>query len=274
MSLTTSTAARVLRLLPRTRISNAVGRLCDRNLPRRLSDVVTQVYSLAYDVNLYEAEPRSGPYPSFDEFFTRPLREGARVIDDANLVSPADGKLIAAGDVDADERFLVKRRPYSVADLIGDEADAGRYVGGSYSLTYLSPRDYHRVHSPVDGEISLVRSLPGDLYPVNTIGERHVKGLFARNLRVAICIDTESLGRVTLVMVGALIVGRISVSVIPRPAVPVGTHPIVPGRHVSRGEEVGRFHLGSSTILFTEPGIEVTRALGAIRLGQSLVGGA
>ena len=118
-----------------------------------------------------------------------------------------------------------------------------------------------------------MRSLPGDLYPVNTIGERHVKGLFARNLRVAICIDTASHGRVTLVMVGALIVGRISVSVIPRPAVPVGSHPIVPGRPVSRGEEVGMFHLGSSTILFTEPGIEFTRALGAIRLGQSLVGG-
>ena len=273
MSLTTLTAARVLRLLPRTRISHAVGRLCDRNLPPRVSRLVTDTYSRAYDVDLGEAEPRSEPYDSFDAFFTRALREGARPIDDANFVSPADGNLIAAGNVDSDARFLVKGRPYSVADLVGDETDAARYVGGSYSLTYLSPRDYHRVHSPVDGAISLVRSLPGDLYPVNTIGERHVKGLFAHNLRVAICIDTESLGRVTLVMVGALIVGRISVSVIPRPAAPIGSHPIVPGRRVSRGDEVGKFHLGSSTIVFAEPGLEVTRGPGAIRMGQSLVGG-
>ncbi len=274
MSLTTLTAARVLRLLPRTRISNAVGRLCDRNLPPRVSQLVTQTYSRVYDVNLHEAEPLSGPYDSFDAFFTRGLRDGARPIDGASVVSPADGNLVAAGKVDSGARFLVKRRPYSVADLVGDAVDAERYIGGSYSLTYLSPRDYHRVHSPVDGSVSLVRSLPGDLYPVNTIGERHVRGLFARNLRVAICIDTESLGRVTLVMVGALIVGRISVSVIPRPSVPVGTHPIVPGSAVSRGDEVGMFHLGSSTILFTEPGVDVTRAPGVIRMGQSLVGGA
>ena len=274
MSLITLTAAQVLRLLPRTRISHAVGRLCDRTLPAQVSRVVTETYSRVYDVDLGEAEPRSEPYESFDSFFTRRLREGARPIDDASFVSPADGNLIAAGEVDSEARFLVKGRPYSVADLVGDEADAPRYERGSYSLTYLSPRDYHRVHSPVDGAISLVRSLPGDLYPVNTIGERHVKGLFARNLRVAICIDTESLGRVTLVMVGALIVGRISVSVIPRPAAPVGTHPIVPGRPVSRGDEVGQFHLGSSTVVFTEPGVRVTREPGPILLGQSLVSGA
>jgi len=233
---------------------------------------VTETYARVYDVNLDEAEPQADGYDSFDAFFTRRLREGARPIDDATLVSPADGNLIATGITDANSRFLVKGRPYSVADLVGDAQDAERYVGGSYSLTYLSPRDYHRVHSPVDGTISLVRSLPGDLYPVNTIGERHVRGLFVRNLRVAICIETENLGRVTLAMVGAFIVGRISVSVIPRPFVPLGNHPIDPGRAVSRGDEVGMFHLGSSTVLFTEPGVVITRPLGSIRLGQALGG--
>lgn len=272
VSLISLAAAQVLRLLPRTRISNAVGQLCDRPLSPTVANWVTKSYSAMYDVDVEEAERGVGPYESFDDFFTRKLRPGARPIDDAKLVSPADGNLVAAGPVDADASFMVKDSPYSVADLVGDSEDAKRYVGGDYSLTYLSPRDYHRVHCPVDGVISLVRSMPGDLYPVNSIGERHVEGLFARNLRVAVCIETKSMGRVTLVLVGAFIVGRISISAVPGPSVPLGEHPVHPGLTVSRGAEVGQFHLGSSTVLFTEPGSGVTRRPGPVRLGQSLVG--
>jgi phosphatidylserine decarboxylase len=116
--------------------------------------------------------------------------------------------------------------------------------------------------------------MPGDLYPVNAIGERHVPLLFSKNRRVAIVIDTPALGRVTLVMVGAIIVGRITVNVIPGQDVPLGDHGMSPPRPVRKGEEVGIFHLGSTAIVFVERGAAApfTRATGPVRLGQSLAG--
>src|SRR5207247_439954 len=100
--------------------------------------------------------------------------------------------------------------------------EAARYEGGGGCVVYLSPRDYHRVHSPVDGQIALVRSMPGDYFPVNRIGMRHVKNLFARNRRVAVAIDTADLGRVTVILVAAMIVGRITVTGIDSRDVPFG----------------------------------------------------
>src|SRR6185503_17417827 len=122
-------------------------------------------------------------------------------------------------------------------------------------VVYLSPRDYHRVHSPVEGTIVMVRSMPGDYYPVNAIGVRHVHNLFVRNRRVSIAIDTpkeSGLGRVTLVMVAAMIVGRITVTGIDARDVPLGDH--APGSKIGRGDELGMFHLGSTVVLFLEPG--------------------
>jgi phosphatidylserine decarboxylase len=111
----------------------------------------------------------------------------------------------------------------------------------------------------------------GDLYPVNKIGERHIPQLFVRNQRVAIVIDTPSAGRVTAVMVGATIVGRVTVSVLPGDDVPPGEHAIVPPRRVQRGDEIGKFHLGSTVVLLLEPGLSVARPTGPVRVGESLL---
>jgi len=272
VSVSTFAAARIINALPRVALSRAVGRLCDQPLPRQVSQIVQKVYCSAYDVNLEEAES-PGPYPSFDAFFTRPLRPGARPVADSTIVSPADGKLSAAGPIDPGAGLIVKKQSYDVAELIGDAEDARRYRGGSFGVVYLAPSDYHRVHSPVDGRITSVRGIPGDLYPVNSLGEEYVDGLFVRNNRVCICIDTEDLGRVSVVMVGATIVGRISVSVIPEPAVPPGETRLEPGRAVERGEEVGMFHLGSTAVVLFEPGVNVRTNLGVVRMGESLSGG-
>lgn len=234
-----------------------------------VSKLVQSIYCSAYAVNLQEAES-PGPYPSFDAFFTRPLRAGVRPIAEDPIVSPADGKLSAAGPVDAASRIIVKKQAYDVAELVGDPADGSRYRGGSFAVVYLAPSDYHRVHSPVDGTIGCVRGIPGDLYPVNSIGEEYIEGLFVRNNRVCICIDTLNMGRVSVVMVGATIVGRISVSVIPEPAVPPGVTVLEPARPVSRGEEIGMFHLGSTAVVLFEPGVSVGKGLGVIRMGESL----
>jgi phosphatidylserine decarboxylase len=274
MSVATFAAVQILRALPRTRVSRAVGRLCDVSLPSGVSRAVVGLYVRAYRVDLDECQPREGAYDSFDQFFTRKLREGQRSIcpHPNEIASPADGKIEAIGPVDLEGTLLVKKQIYRVDELIGDTVDAERYRGGQFAIVYLSPRDYHRVHAPVAGEITLVRSMPGDLYPVNAIGERHVPLLFSRNRRVAIVIDTPALGRVTVVMVGAIIVGRITVSAFDRPDVPLGDHVINPPIQLQKGDEIGIFHLGSTAIVFTEPGrvAPFTRKVGPVRLGQSL----
>jgi phosphatidylserine decarboxylase len=239
---------------------------------------VVNLYVRAYGIDLGEYQPRDRAYESFDQFFTRELKPGQRAIcTDANeIASPADGTIEAIGPVDLEGTLLVKKQRYTVADLIGDRADAARYAGGQFAIVYLSPRDYHRVHSPVAGAISHVRSMPGDLYPVNSIGERHVPLLFSRNRRVAIVIDAPALGRVTVVMVGAIIVGRITVNAVPGQDVPLGDHVLSPPRPIGKGEEIGIFHLGSTAIVFVERGAAArfARATGPVRLGQSLAGGA
>ena len=272
MGLATYAAAQLLRALPRVRLSRAVGQLCELPLSAPLSRAVMGAYSRAYRVNLDEAMPEPGPYPSFDAFFTRPLREGARQISADAVVCPADGKLSSSGRVDSGSRIFVKGQHYDVGELIGDARDAGRYGGGEFAVVYLAPGDYHRVHSPVDGEIALVRGISGDLFPVNSIGEQHFPQLFVRNHRAAIAIDTRGFGRVTVVMVGAVIVGRITISALPgRPSVQPGVHPVSPPRSVARGDEIGMFHLGSTAVVLLEPGVSIGRSLGKVRFGESLL---
>lgn len=271
MSAASYAAAQILRVLPRVRLSHAVGRLCEAPLSPPVARAIAGVYSRVYRVDMGEAAQEAQPYGSFDAFFTRNLKPGSRRISDDVVVSPADGAIEAVGPIDTGSRIFVKGRPYDVAELVGDPRDAARFAGGSFTVVYLSPRDYHRVHSPVDGGISLVRGIPGDLYPVNAIGERHVPRLFVRNNRVAVAIDTAGLGRVYVILVGAVIVGRISVSVLPEPAVPPGEHAFNPPRPVQRGDEVGIFHLGSTAVLLVEPGITLARSIGCVRYGESLL---
>jgi len=275
MQLATFAAAQILRVLPRERITRAVGRLCDRPLAPPVARAVVGAYSRLYRVDLGEAADRAEPYASFDEFFTRSLRPGVRpaCADPEALASPSDGKLLAVGPVGHAGRFVVKGRPYTAAELLGDERDAERYDGGEYAVVYLSPRDYHRVHSPVSGRLAFVRSLPGDLYPVNAIGERHVRSLFAINRRVVFAIDSAKHGRVMAVMVGAMIVGRISSPFAPGNDVDVGLHEPSPAPTLERGDEIGIFHMGSTVVLFVEPGRErIVRPLGSIRVGEALGG--
>ncbi|AUX27593.1 phosphatidylserine decarboxylase [Sorangium cellulosum] len=240
-------------------------------------NAVVKLYARAYRVDMDAAEPLTCPYESFDAFFTRQLRPGVRPVcsDPGAITSPADGRIEAIGPVTEGGRLFIKGQPYRVEDLVGDPAEAARYDGGQFAVVYLSPRDYHRVHAPVAGQVSLIRSMPGELFPVNAIGERHVPGLFARNRRVAIVIDTERQGRVTVVMVGAMIVGRITVSAVEARDVPLGVHTITPALPVRCGEEIGKFHLGSTTVMFVERGAAPpwTRAPGPILYGEPLGGG-
>ena len=277
MSVASFAAVQILRALPRTRVSRAVGRLCDVQMSPALSRAIIGIYVRAYDVDLEECEEQRGPYENFDKFFTRQLKPGRRTMcSDGELASPADGKIESQGPIDLAGTLQVKNRPYRVAELIGDEIDAKRYAGGQFAIVYLSPRDYHRVHAPIAGDISIIRSLPGRSLPSELAWERHVPSLFSKNRRVAIVIDTPALGRVTVTMVGAIIVGRISVTAMPGPDVPLGEHRLAPAVHVEKGDEIGIFHLGSTAIVFVEPGKvpPFSRPTGPVRMGESMTRGA
>jgi phosphatidylserine decarboxylase len=255
-------------------VSHAVGKLCDVRVPAPVNRLAQRLYVRAYNVDLADCEAVDGGYSSFNEFFTRRLRPGTRPLAQASVVSPADGRLESKGPVTEHGRITVKGRPYQVGELIGDVNDAKRYAGGSFAVVYLSPSDYHRVHSPVAGNLTLVRSLAGDRYPVNSIGERHVPDLFVRNQRVAMCIDTPDLGRVTVVMVGAIIAGRIIVTALGGDDTAPGVYPIEGARsRVAQGDEIGIFYLGSTAVVLLEPPVTLTRELGPIQYGQALTSG-
>jgi phosphatidylserine decarboxylase len=268
--------AQILRALPRTTITRAMGRLADVAWPDRVGETVVNLYCRAYGVTLDECQKGSG-FTSFDEFFTRELKDGARPMpsDRDVIISPSDGRIDSIGPVDG-RRFVVKGRPYDVEELVGDPVDARAYEGGAGCIVYLSPRDYHRVHSPVDGHVVAVRSMPGDYYPVNEMGVRHVPNLFVRNRRVAIVVDSNDFGRVTIVMVAAMVVGRITVTGIDARDVPFGVHPYAAPLAVARGDELGIFRLGSTAVVFFEPGVVTAwmAAEGVTRLGQPLARGA
>jgi phosphatidylserine decarboxylase len=278
-------AARLLHLLPRERITRALGRLTEARIPRPVLEPVLSVYARAYRVDLDEAIVPSEGFQSFNEFFTRRLREGARPIDQDPdvLVSPADGRLDDAGAIDLERRFQIKGRDYNVSSLLASEQDASAFVGGQFGIVYLSPRDYHRVHSPVALEVDRVRHIPGALYPVNDFGVRHVPGLFAKNERVVVLGRSPRFGRVAVVFVGAMIVGRIDLR-IPAPVRPPIGGPIAEREFgalptsVERGDELGAFLLGSTVVVLVErahDGAEDVWAADrfgtAVRMGEAIL---
>jgi phosphatidylserine decarboxylase len=277
MSAVTYATAQILRVLPRARIGRALGRLADRPWSNPVGRAVVGLYTRLYAVELHECVENGG-WSSFDAFFTRRLRDGARFVDPdpRAVLSPADGRVESMGRVDQGGTFVVKGRPYSVAELVGGVEEARRFLGGAGCVVYLSPRDYHRVHAPVAGVIRRIRSMPGDYFPVNTIGMRHVSNLFVRNRRVAIEIDGEGdVGRVTVVMVVAMIVGRITTIGVDEADVPLGDLRFDPPLRVERGQEIGVFHLGSTAVVFVEKRATGPWLVqeGAVRYGEPLMRG-
>ncbi|MBL8683379.1 MAG: phosphatidylserine decarboxylase [Myxococcales bacterium] len=258
-SATERTAARLLQMLPRERITRALGKLTEANVPRPILDPVLHAYAKAYSVDLGEAVVPSGGFRTFNEFFTRELRDGARPIDGAErtLVSPADGRFDDAGAIDDRTRFFIKGREYTAASLLGSAEDAQHFADGQFAIVYLSPRDYHRVHAPDRIEVELVRHVPGVLFPVNDFGVRTVPGLFAKNERVVVLGRSPDFGRVAVVLVGAMIVGKIDLYV-PSPARPPIGGPVaerafdVARPVIERGEQLGSFSLGSTVVMLVE----------------------
>ena len=259
-------------------LSRMTGRLSDLRLPRPVLAPAIRLYARAFGVDLAEAALPPDAYPSFSAFFTRRLRAGARPIagGEGVVVSPTDSRLSAIGAVPEDGLLeQVKGTRYSIEALLGSAEDAAPFRTGVHATLYLSPAMYHRVHSPVDGRVRAWRYVPGRLFPVNAAGVRSIPGLYTRNERVALFLDTEAHGPVAVVLVGAANVGRMSLAFADL-ATNAGRPPgrVVPAGPVAlrRGDEIGAFNLGSTVVLLVaDPGLAPAAVAGdLVRVGQAL----
>ncbi|MEN9671315.1 MAG: phosphatidylserine decarboxylase [Pseudomonadota bacterium] len=193
-------------------------------------------------------------YATFNDFFTRALKPGARPIAKAALICPVDGAISQFGDIKQDQIFQAKGHSYSTTALVGgDTALAAKFQNGSFATIYLSPKDYHRIHMPCDGKLSRMIYVPGDLFSVNPTTARGVPGLFARNERVVCVFDSDN-GPFVLVLVGATIVGSMATvwhgQINPPRSTDVrewryDNEPI----SLKKGDEMGRFMLGSTVVM-------------------------
>ncbi|MEY4756677.1 MAG: hypothetical protein RJA34_1575 [Pseudomonadota bacterium] len=232
-----------------------------------------------YGVNMSEAaNPDIASYASFNEFFTRPLKPGARPLAVADLICPVDGAISQFGPMARDQIFQAKGHHYSSTALVGGDAVlAAQFDDGHFATLYLSPRDYHRIHMPCDGVLKRMIYVPGDLFSVNPLTARGVPGLFARNERV-VCVFEGPQGPFVLVLVGATVVGSMATvwqGVINPPRGPVREWRYDDGAiALKQGDEMGRFLLGSTVVMLFPAGPLHFNAGwapgGAIRLGEAM----
>lgn len=250
-------------ILPQHLLSGIMYRITRVEL-RPIKALFIRLFIHAFRVDMTEAaQPDPGHYPSFNAFFTRALKPDARPFPSSShaLLCPADGALSQCGMIEDSRIFQAKGRDYGLSDLLGGEPSwTERFAGGSFATIYLSPRDYHRVHMPMGGDLKGMLHIPGRLFSVNPITTRLVPRLFARNERVACLFDGEQ-GAMGLVLVGAIFVGSMETvwagQVTPPPGKPMSRwcyDQCEPTRHLERGDEMGRFNMGSTVILLFPPG--------------------
>jgi phosphatidylserine decarboxylase len=261
LSFSDRAARSVWRIFPKRALSGAIGWGGSRNLPSALRAAMLSRFASVYGIDPSEAEKPIGDYSGFDDFFTRRLRPGARPIDTGagRVVSTSDGKVVESGLAEAGKLLQAKGVLFSLEELVGDAQSATRLTGGAYFITYLSPKDYHRVHSPVAGRVVGWRHIPGVLFPVNERSVNREPRLFVGNERFVTFIEGEA-GFVAVVMVAAVGVGHVTAAYDEE----VATHRpsfqraserrYDQSRPIGRGDELGTFHLGSTTIVVFEPG--------------------
>jgi phosphatidylserine decarboxylase len=213
-----------------------------------------------YGVDMAEAaKPDIARYASFNDFFTRALKPGARPLAQSDLVCPVDGAISQYGAIDGEQIFQAKGHCYGATALLGGDAALARpFAGGHFATLYLSPKDYHRIHMPCAGRLQRMIHVPGKLFSVNPATARTVPGLFARNERV-VCLFEGDRGPWALVLVGATIVGSMATvwhGVVnpPRPGVLREWRYDDREVRLAQGDEMGRFLLGSTVVLLLPPG--------------------
>ena len=271
-------------LLPKTALTVAAGALASTR-GGGLTSAAIRWFIARYGVDMAEAaDPDPAAYASFNDFFTRALKPGARPLAAAELISPVDGAISQFGSIDGERLFQAfvraKRHDYTATALLGgDGALAAHFHGGHFATLYLSPKDYHRIHMPCAGRLLRMVHVPGALYSVNPATARGVPGLFARNERVVCVFEGAAQQPWVLVLVGATIVGSMATTwhgvVNPPRSGQLRDWTYAPGDvSLSRGQEMGRFLLGSTVVMLFPPGPLSFNpgwaAGGAIRMGEAM----
>jgi phosphatidylserine decarboxylase len=248
-------------VLPKQRLTNLAGRVAGAK-GGAVTTRMIRWFVARYGVDMSEAaNPDIASYASFNEFFTRPLKPGLRPVSQAEFVSPVDGAISQFGLIDDHHILQAKGHRFTTTALLGGDATlAARFRHGSFANLYLSPRDYHRLHMPCDGRLVRMVHVPGALFSVNPATARGVPGLFARNERVVCSFESDGHGPFVMVLVGATIVGSMATVwhgvVNPRG----GSSPVsewdYAGRNIElrKGEEMGRFLLGSTVVMLFQQG--------------------
>ena len=241
-------------LLPKQALTQFAGFVANGQRGEKTHNLI-RWFIKRYSVNMAEAaDPRVESYDSFNSFFTRALRADARPLADAPWVCPVDGAISQFGAIERDQVFQAKGHSYSTQALVGgDAALAAKFTDGSFATIYLSPRDYHRIHMPCEGQLRRMIYVPGALFSVNPTTARGVPGLFARNERV-VCAFDSAYGPFVLVLVGATIVGSMATAwhgLVNPPRLPTTREWRYDNQSIvlKQGEEMGRFLLGSTVVL-------------------------
>ena len=268
-------------ILPHHLLSRIVGALARSETPW-IKTTFINLFLKQFKIDLKEAQIEDpDQFASFNAFFTRALKDGARPIceDSAAIVSPADGAISQMGRIRGSDVMQAKGQYFSIYELVGGDSDlASEFINGSFATVYLSPRDYHRVHMPLSGTLREMIYVPGRLFSVNQVTTRQIPDLFARNER-AVCVFDSDNGPFAVILVGAMIVAGIETvfagQVAPQPRNIVRTqYPPRTEIRLEKGDELGRFLLGSTAILlFPENKASFLQGLGEgspVQMGQKL----
>jgi phosphatidylserine decarboxylase len=249
-------------LLPKQALTRLAGMLANKKCGALTTSVI-KWFVKRYDVNMAEAaNPDIASYASFNEFFTRPLKAGARPITKAAFICPVDGAISQFGAIEKDQIFQAKGHSYSTLALVaGNSGLAAKFENGHFACLYLSPKDYHRIHMPCDGALKSMAYVPGDLFSVNPNTAANVPNLFARNERVVCEFTSEKHGTFVMVLVGATIVGSMATVwheaengiINPPRSKNIRTWTYADKNiALKQGDEMGRFLLGSTVVMCFE----------------------
>jgi phosphatidylserine decarboxylase len=269
----------MMRLLPRSALSHAVGRLTRAKVPASLHQAAIRVFAKRFSVSLGEAEHDVSHFKTFGDFFTRTLKPGARVVDagEKSLVSPVDAHVSQAGKISGGECIQAKGITFPVDRLLGDTRRALAFENGTYLTLYLSPRDYHRFHCPIDAQVTGYHYLPGEFWPVNAASVRTQDALFAVNERLVTHLESAA-GKIAYVAVGATCVSRIVAAyddIVTHTGGLRKEHTYPMPIRLKKGDEIGKFEMGSTVIMLFEKdrvnfNWDALRPEAPVRFGQKL----
>jgi phosphatidylserine decarboxylase len=266
-------------LLPKSALTNFAGRVAGAKAGKYTTGLIRWFVG-RYNVNMDEAlDPNIANYKTFNEFFTRALRPDARPLADATYVCPVDGRISQFGNIEDDQIFQAKGHQFSTTALVGGDAKlAAQFQHGSFANLYLSPRDYHRIHMPIDGKLTRMIYVPGELFSVNPTTARGIPGLFARNERVVCVFDTAH-GPFVMTLVGATIVGSMATvwhGVVNPPRLAQVTEWKYDDQNIvlKKGDELGRFLLGSTVVMLFQKDVlkfnPAWQPAGPVQLGEEM----